>query len=265
MPELGALADRVAVLPADLPVGELEAMIRADPASLGVIADDGGTLHVLDRPYLETVFAGRLGYGGAVLHRRPTRAVLRRPALVLPAATEWDDAARRCLDRPNRDQATPVVVRLDDGGYGLAPVGPLGGLEAFRLGGDEFVVLIDDPGDLLAGADVAMAAAKRDRTGVEVWGPELAGHGPLALLTELPLDELKLDRSFLERIDEPPSRAIVDAVARMAKGLRLTLVAEGVEDRRTAEMLAAAGFDLLQGYHFGRPMPADRVPPAVAV
>jgi EAL domain-containing protein (putative c-di-GMP-specific phosphodiesterase class I) len=91
------------------------------------------------------------------------------------------------------------------------------------------------------------------------------GYTSLPLLTRLPLDELKLDRSFVERIDEPPSRAIVDAVVRMAEGLRLTLVAEGVEDRRTADILAGAGLDLLQGYYFGRPMPADRVPPAVAV
>jgi EAL domain-containing protein (putative c-di-GMP-specific phosphodiesterase class I) len=91
------------------------------------------------------------------------------------------------------------------------------------------------------------------------------GYTSLALLTRLPLDELKLDRTFVDRIDEPPERAIVEAVARMAEGLRLTLVAEGVEDRRTAEILAGIGFDLLQGYHFGRPVPADRLPATVAV
>src|SRR5262249_48737789 len=103
----------------------LEAMIRADPDSLGVIADDGGRLHVLDRAYLEMVFAGRLGYGRAVLHRRPVRTILREPALVLPAETRWDDAARRSLDRPNRAKGPPVVVVLPAGGFGLAPVGPL--------------------------------------------------------------------------------------------------------------------------------------------
>jgi EAL domain-containing protein (putative c-di-GMP-specific phosphodiesterase class I) len=86
------------------------------------------------------------------------------------------------------------------------------------------------------------------------------GYTSLALLTQLPLDELKLDRAFVDRLQHPQERAIVEAVARMAKGLRLTLVAEGVEDRRTADILTAAGFDLLQGYHFGRPLPADRLP-----
>ncbi|MBM2621478.1 EAL domain-containing protein [Actinoplanes sp. LDG1-06] len=86
-----------------------------------------------------------------------------------------------------------------------------------------------------------------------------AGYTSLALLTQLPLDELKLDRAFVQRIHHDRDRAIVDAVAAMARGLGLTLVAEGVEDQATADILAGAGFDLLQGYHFGRPMPPDRL------
>ena len=81
------------------------------------------------------------------------------------------------------------------------------------------------------------------------------GYTSLALLTQLPLDELRLDRSFVHRIHDPRERAIVEAVAAMARGLRLTLVAEGVEDQQTADILREAGFDVLQGYHFGRPAP----------
>jgi EAL domain-containing protein (putative c-di-GMP-specific phosphodiesterase class I) len=81
------------------------------------------------------------------------------------------------------------------------------------------------------------------------------GYTSLALLTRLPLDELKLDRSFVHRIHDPRERTIVEAVAAMARGLRLTLVAEGVEDQQTADILRDAGFDVLQGYHFGRPAP----------
>jgi diguanylate cyclase (GGDEF)-like protein len=85
------------------------------------------------------------------------------------------------------------------------------------------------------------------------------GYTSLALLTRLPLDELKLDRTFINRIHHPQERVIVEAVARMANGLGLTLVAEGVEDQRTADILRGFGFDLLQGFHFGRPVPADRL------
>jgi diguanylate cyclase len=544
-PVLGDLAVPVTVVSADTPVSEIEAVLRADPDCLALVADDGGRLYVLDRPYLETILAGRLGFGRALLHRRPARTIVRDAALVLPAGTAWDDAARACLARPEPAKGTPVVVTHPGGGLGIAPAGPLvehlshryqslaltdaltglgnrrrladtadallaagrqialllidldrfkeindslghargdellrrvaaelarvpGPAGTFRLGGDEFVVLLDDLGDgsdeelaalgrgllraiqgpfpvagvpitveasvgiartgpgrgtlgdLLAGADIAMYAAKRHRTGVEQWRPELAaeqstdlrlqtelraaidqgqlvlhyqplvvagtgtvnslealvrwdhprlgllapaaflpaaersdmitaltdrvlaeavgqaarwhragwrvpvavnlpapvlaqdriveviagllaehglpagaliveitesavmtrpescaerlrqvralgvrvamddfgtGYTSLALLTQLPLDELKLDRAFVNRIHHARERAIVEAVARMAKGLRLTLVAEGVEDQQTADILTAAGFDLLQGYHFGRPVP----------
>jgi diguanylate cyclase (GGDEF)-like protein len=544
-PVLGDLATPVTVIDADLGVGEIEALIRADPEALGLVAVDDGATYVLDRPYLDNVLAGRLGHGRALMDRRPARSVLRGPVLVLPADTAWDDAARAVLHRPSGAKSLPVVVRFDDGRLGIASVGPLvehlsrryeslakddvlTGLgnrrrlaevagdrlarddrplalmlvdldrfkeindelghsrgddllrqvasvlaEAFpaavyRLGGDEFVVLLDDLaeepddhleklgrrllhdirgpftvagvpitveasvgiartradrrdlGDLLAGADTAMYAAKRHRTAVELWRPELAaesatdlrllaelrtaidrgelvlyyqplvgarsgqveslealvrwdhprhglltpaaflaeaersevitamtdriladavrqtarwhrdgwrvpvavnlpapvlaqdrivgviagllaeydlpasalkveitesavmtrpersadrlrairelgvriamddfgtGYTSLALLTQLPLDELKLDRTFVHRIHDPRERAIVEAVAAMARGLRLTLVAEGVEDQQTADILCAAGFDVLQGYHFGRPAP----------
>ena len=544
-PVLGDLATPATVIDADTGVGEIEALIRAEPETPGLVAVDNGTPYVLDRPYLESVLAGRLGYGRALMFRRPARSILRDPALVLPAATAWDDAARAVLNRPSGSKSLPVVVSFDDGRLGIASVGPLvehlsrryeslaqddvltglgnrrrlaevaGDLlarddrpialmlvdldrfkeindelghsrgdellrqvasvlaEAFpaavyRLGGDEFVVLLDDLadesgeyleklgrrllhdiqgpftvagvpitveasvgvastgsgrrdlGDLLAGADTAMYAAKRHRTAVELWRPELAaesatdlrllaelrtaidrgelvlyyqplvdartgrvaslealvrwdhprhgmltpaaflaeaersevitamtdriladavrqaarwhrdgwrvpvavnlpapvlaqdrivgviagllaeydlpgsslkveitesavmtrpersadrlrairelgvriamddfgtGYTSLALLTQLPLDELKLDRSFVHRIHDPRGRAIVEAVAAMARGLRLTLVAEGVEDQQTADILRDAGFDALQGYHFGRPAP----------
>ena len=540
-PVLGDLATPVTVIDADTGVGEIEALIRAEPEALGLVAVDDGATYLLDRPYLESVLAGRLGYGRALMFRRPARSILRGPALVLPAATAWDDAARAVLNRPSGTKSLPVVVSFDDGRLGIAAVGPLvehlsrryeslaqddvltglgnrrrlaevaGDLlarddrpialmlvdldrfkeindelghsrgdellrqvasvlaEAFpaavyRLGGDEFVVLLDEPGeelealgrrllrdiqgpftvagvpitveasvgiartgtgrrdlgDLLAGADTAMYAAKRHRTAVELWRPELAaesatdlrllaelrtaidrgelvlyyqplvgartgkveslealvrwdhprhgmltpaaflaeaersevitamtdriladavrqaarwhrdgwrvpvavnlpapvlaqdrivgviaglfaeydlpasalkveitesavmtrpergadrlrairelgvriamddfgtGYTSLALLTQLPLDELKLDRAFVLRIHDPRERAIVEAVAAMARGLDLTLVAEGVEDQQTADILRDAGFDVLQGYHFGRPAP----------
>ncbi|HWS33287.1 MAG TPA: bifunctional diguanylate cyclase/phosphodiesterase [Actinoplanes sp.] len=88
------------------------------------------------------------------------------------------------------------------------------------------------------------------------------GYTSLALLTELPLDELKLDRTFIMRVHDRREQVIVDAVARMADGLGLTLVAEGVEDEATARTLTGLGIDQLQGYHFSRPLPASNFPPA---
>jgi hypothetical protein len=99
-PVLGDLATPATVIDPDTGVGELEALFRAEPETPGLVAVDDGTTYVLDRPYLESVLAGRLGYGRALMFRRPARSILRGPALVLPAATAWDDAARAVLNRP---------------------------------------------------------------------------------------------------------------------------------------------------------------------
>jgi diguanylate cyclase (GGDEF)-like protein len=537
---LGELATPVAVTPADTSLADVESVLRSDELRPGVLTAVDGRVHLLDRAQLEFLFAGRLGYGRALLARQPLSGILADPALVLPAGMAWDVAARAVLDRPSGQKGHPVVVEFAGGDLGIAPVGPLiehlsgryaalalqdeltglgnrrmladvidaadperpaalllldldrfkdindelghhgadevlryvggtlarmcGAERAFRLAGDEFVLLLDwfpedlEPfgrqlldtirapvvvdgtlvtveasmgiasgpaGGLLAKADAAMFAAKRDRTAVEVWRPEMAdehhtdlrlqaelwtaieerrlvlhyqplvdaadgtirsvealvrwehperglllpaaflpqaersaaitvltdrvladaveqaarwqdegrqlpvavnlpapvlahdriveviaglldkhglpasalivevtesavmtrpersaerlrtirdlgvrvamddfgtGFTSLALLTQLPLDELKLDRAFVHRVHDPRERVIVEAVARMARGLGLTLVAEGVEDQHTADTLRALGFDLLQGYHFGRPVPAEQLP-----
>ena len=86
------------------------------------------------------------------------------------------------------------------------------------------------------------------------------GFSSLAYLRDLPVDELKLDRSFVSaiRADER-SRIVVASTIQMARALGLRTVAEGVEDAATAADLVAMGVTALQGHHISRPMPADRV------
>ncbi|WP_229074924.1 bifunctional diguanylate cyclase/phosphodiesterase [Actinoplanes sp. DH11] len=555
VPTLAGLAVPVAACRPGTPISAVESLLRADPAAAGVVVVDGDTVHLIDRPTLDAALTGRLGFGRALLHGRPLSAVLGAPALVLPATTTWDDAARAALARPVGSKAIPLVVRLGAQDWGMAPIGPLvdylsglharlavtddltglgnrrlltellaqgrpetqallfvdlnrfkdindtlghasgdillqkvaGALRAaaapgtgLRLGGDEFVVHIADvtglpgtgtvehrlrdaghrllhaiagpfpvggvpitveaalgiahggmPGltDLSAAADAAMYAAKRDRTRVELWSRALTsthtadlaarselrtavgagqltlhyqplvcarthrivsvealvrwahptrgllapglflpqaeqseiihaltervlhdaveqaarwhhagrdlpvavnlaapvltddrialliegllaqhrlpagaliveitesavmtrpeqsaellrairamgvriamddfgtGYTSLALLSRLPLDELKLDRAFVMRIHHQQERVIVEAVSRMANGLGLTLVAEGVEDEPTARILTDLGADLLQGYHFARPAPAADLPASLS-
>jgi diguanylate cyclase (GGDEF)-like protein len=83
------------------------------------------------------------------------------------------------------------------------------------------------------------------------------GYSSLAYLRELPIDELKLDRSFVMVMGEDPrSAAIVRSTIELAHALGLRLVAEGVEDGDTAMELARFGCDEAQGYFFSRPLPA---------
>ena len=83
------------------------------------------------------------------------------------------------------------------------------------------------------------------------------GYSSLAYLRELPIDELKLDRSFVQPMaDDPRAAAIVRSTISLAHSLGMRLVAEGVENEITAGHLALSGCDVSQGYYFSRALPA---------
>jgi diguanylate cyclase (GGDEF)-like protein len=113
-------------------------------------------------------------------------------------------------------------------------------------------------------ADPARARAMLDRirehdvqVAIDDYG---TGFSSLSYLRDLPVHELKLDRSFVSAIQsDPRSRIIVASTAQMARGLGLRTVAEGVEDQAIATRVRALGVDVLQGYHIARPMPADDI------
>ena len=84
------------------------------------------------------------------------------------------------------------------------------------------------------------------------------GYSSLAYLKALPVDELKIDRCFIKNIvDNEVDRMIVESTVRMAHGLGLTVVAEGVEDEATFELLRSMAVDKVQGYYFTPPLPSD--------
>ncbi|GAA1635519.1 putative bifunctional diguanylate cyclase/phosphodiesterase [Actinoplanes couchii] len=87
------------------------------------------------------------------------------------------------------------------------------------------------------------------------------GYTSLGLLPRLPVDELKIDRSFVIRMHDSLAHAtIIDSVIAIARSLGMTVVAEGVEDEPTAADLTTAGVDLLQGFGLNRPQPPELIP-----
>jgi len=83
------------------------------------------------------------------------------------------------------------------------------------------------------------------------------GYSSLSYLQRLPVDVLKLDRSFIATLGEQTQDLqIVAAVVHMAKALQLTVVAEGVETQAQLADLQKLGCHLAQGFYFARPMPA---------
>ena len=91
------------------------------------------------------------------------------------------------------------------------------------------------------------------------------GYSSLAYLHRLPINEIKIDKSFVAAMAGEASQAnIVRASVELGHSLQLESVAEGVEDARTWELLVALGCDLAQGYFISRPMIAEQVLPWLA-
>ena len=84
------------------------------------------------------------------------------------------------------------------------------------------------------------------------------GYSSLAYLRDLPVDQLKIDRTFVQNMENDADNAvIVRAVVDLARNLGLGTVAEGVENQSTWELLTELGCGSAQGYVLARPMAAD--------
>ncbi|HMY39507.1 MAG TPA: GGDEF domain-containing phosphodiesterase, partial [Marinagarivorans sp.] len=83
------------------------------------------------------------------------------------------------------------------------------------------------------------------------------GFSSLSYLQQMPIDCLKIDRSFIQDVTQCAGANIVQMVLQLARSLRLTVVAEGAETIEQVEALEALGCDLVQGYYFAKPMPLD--------
>jgi EAL domain-containing protein (putative c-di-GMP-specific phosphodiesterase class I) len=98
------------------------------------------------------------------------------------------------------------------------------------------------------------------RVGVKVSIDDFgAGYSSLSHLKKLPVDILKIDRSFLHPLKEPlDDTSIAVAIIRMGRSLKLRLVAEGVESLEEMKFLRAHDCDEAQGFYFGPPVPAEQ-------
>ena len=85
------------------------------------------------------------------------------------------------------------------------------------------------------------------------------GYSSLSCLLRLPLDRIKIDRSFVSGIDTVRSASIVHAIIALARAIGLKVTAEGIETDDQQKFLRAAGAHMLQGFLFSMPVTAERI------
>jgi diguanylate cyclase (GGDEF)-like protein len=129
--------------------------------------------------------------------------------------------------------------------YGLPP-------QSLQLEITESMIMSDPERAL---ATVSRLSRLGARLSVDDFG---TGYSSLANLRKMPIDELKIDRSFVSPMMRNESDLIiVRSTINLGHDLGLNVIAEGVEDSPTLDHLAVLGCDLAQGYHVSKPMPAD--------
>ena len=168
--------------------------------------------------------------------------------------TSWDHAATRELPLYMGVNLSPIQVARDDVAASVAAA-----LRTHRLAGHRLSLeltesaLITDPDR--AGRTLEALKACDAQVAMDDFG---TGFSNLASLQKLPIDVLKIDRSFVtDMLYDPDKVAIVRAILSLAQALGMTTTAEGIETPELARTLAALGCTTGQGYHYSMALPAD--------
>jgi diguanylate cyclase (GGDEF)-like protein len=149
-------------------------------------------------------------------------------------------SVRNLLDRDLPKEIARLLAT-----YGVPP-------DALQLEITESMIMSDPD---RAVATVIRLSALGVRMSVDDFG---TGYSSLANLRRLPIDELKIDRSFVSpMLEDESDLIIVRSTINLGHDLGLRIIAEGVENSATLDRLALLGCDLAQGYHLSRPMAAD--------
>jgi EAL domain-containing protein (putative c-di-GMP-specific phosphodiesterase class I) len=232
-------------------------------------AVDGGELRLFLQPKVDLQSGRVLSAEALVRWQHPTRGLV-PPMLFIPFAEQtgfirtltawvvaesaraWRRAAdvglplRISVNLSTRDLMDPDLPGKMQGWIGSSQVEP----KALCLEITESAIM-DDPQRALSTLD--QLSSMGFKLSIDDFG---TGYSSLAYLKRLPVDELKIDRSFVMAMERDLNDAkIVRSTIELAHNLGLTVVAEGVETAKAWKLLAALGCDEGQGYFIGRPMP----------
>lgn len=137
----------------------------------------------------------------------------------------------------------------------------LNAMARHNVASDRIVVEITEELLLDQSPDLMQQLIELRRNGIELSIDDFGtGYSSLQYLRDLPANRLKIDRTFIARIEQSSvDRAIISTIAHLAHALDMRVVAEGVENETQKSLLRAAGCDELQGYLFGRSLSVDQL------
>lgn len=154
---------------------------------------------------------------------------------ISPIQFKQDDFVDTVIDIISRNQLSPssIMLEITEG------------------------VIIDNPDDIIN--KITCLKKCGIKISVDDFG---TGYSSLGYLKKLPIDELKIDRSFIQEIENDVSDIVItEVIISMAKHFGYQVIAEGVETEAQKDILINKGCCFFQGYYFSRPLPAAEIPP----
>ncbi|MEA1989403.1 MAG: EAL domain-containing protein [Pseudomonadota bacterium] len=202
--------------------------------------------------------------GGESVNPETIIAMAEQRALIVPL-TDWivDEACRQnALWHNSGLIKVPVAVNFS----GLHIIREdisnmiLESLDKYGLEPQFFEVEMTESVLVDSSAEVLESFAKIRGLGVSISIDDFGtGFSSLSYLSTYPVDNIKIDRSFISKINQNKHSAIVTAIIQMSHAFGCTVIAEGVETQEQLNFLKTEGCDVVQGYLYSRPIPAESV------
>ncbi|MCU1499130.1 MAG: Two-component system response regulator [Acidimicrobiales bacterium] len=239
------------------------------------VALDRGELHLAYQPKIHLATGDIVGVEALLRWDHPALGSI-PPSTFIPIAEETDAILpvgtyvleTACLQATAwRDQGIDLTMAVNISGRQLANGNLPADVAAVlsRTGLEPEALYLELTESLLMSDTIAN---QRTLSDLQTLGVHLSiddfgtGYSSLAYLHRFPVDELKIDRSFINDLANPSNPApLVSAMIAMGNALGLTTVAEGVESQEQAVRLQTIGCDTAQGYFFARPQVADALTP----
>ncbi len=220
---------------------------------------------------LVTTREGRIaGFEALIRWNHPIRGLL-SPAEFIPIAErspligrigEWT-IREACRELKNLPEHMTVAVNLSTKHFDLADMATVvrSAIDASGISPNRLELEITE--SLLMSNPDKMAAKLRElkQIGVRIAMDDFGtGFSSLSYLLKFPFDKIKIDRSFVSASSEDrAAQEILKTIVNLAQTLEIAVTAEGVETLEQVRFLQSTECELLQGYHFARPMPADQI------